>query len=299
MGGRPWVFQCVLLVLLLAHGARGWDVQAAAASLGVPEQALVQAAAVSGLEAMAVAAAVRHDPSARLAPSGALSYACGFPHHDHAGDEQQQQHADDGGVQAAAATAPAVLDDSAIPLDEAFRLHSRPGATRKIQLAFRGCNTTVRRAARCARGDAAGGRYRCAQLQTARACRFRPKQQLTQLLLSARTLRHRCKGTAWNTAQYSQRGGMATIVTPPYDADGDEDAFSDRERRNVIQIWAAVAQDFSIFDVDVTTADVRHDGIDRCEQQGGRVCKSTAHTRPLAPQHCGCRAPPHVQDARE
>ena len=60
---------------------------------------------------------------------------------------------------------------------------------------------------------------------------------------------HTTQGTAWNAAS----GRPAQIVTPAYDTDGNPSAFSDQERRNIIAIWRAVAEDYAAFDVDVTT----------------------------------------------
>lgn len=58
---------------------------------------------------------------------------------------------------------------------------------------------------------------------------------------------HTTSGTSWNTS--------GPIVTPAYDIDGDPGAFSDTERRNIQDIWARVVEDFSPFDVNVTTAE--------------------------------------------
>jgi hypothetical protein len=77
-------------------------------------------------------------------------------------------------------------------LSLAFKLHSRPGAPRRLVLDFTGHTTT---------------------------------------------------GTAWNSAS------RPSIVTPPYDLDGVPSTFSDTERRNIIAIWRAVAEDYAAFDV--------------------------------------------------
>lgn len=46
-----------------------------------------------------------------------------------------------------------------------------------------------------------------------------------------------------------------SIVTPPYDTDGDPSSWSAGELSDIYAIWRAVAEDFVVFDVDVTTAD--------------------------------------------
>ncbi len=56
---------------------------------------------------------------------------------------------------------------------------------------------------------------------------------------------HTTSGTAWLNGQ--------TIVTPAYDTDNNEAVFSDTELQSIQNIWARVAEDFSPFDVNVTT----------------------------------------------
>lgn len=63
---------------------------------------------------------------------------------------------------------------------------------------------------------------------------------------------HSTSDTAWNAGA----GRPATIVTPPYDIDGNPNVFSPTERANIVAIWRAVAEDFAAFDVDVTTAEL-------------------------------------------
>jgi hypothetical protein len=52
-------------------------------------------------------------------------------------------------------------------------------------------------------------------------------------------------------------GAYSKIVSPPYDRDGDVMSFSDDEREAITQIWQRVAEDFSPFNVNVTTIDPR------------------------------------------
>ncbi|MGY6274275.1 PKD domain-containing protein [Methylomonas sp. MgM2] len=51
-------------------------------------------------------------------------------------------------------------------------------------------------------------------------------------------------GTAWSSG---------TISSAPYDLNGNPSNYDDNERRNIISIWNRVAEDYSAFDVDVTT----------------------------------------------
>jgi PKD repeat protein len=78
----------------------------------------------------------------------------------------------------------------------AFRLHSKPGATRVIYLDFDG---------------------------------------------------HTTSGTNWKAG--------ATLVTPPYDTDGNTASFTATELANIQDIWRRVAEDYAGFDVNVTTQD--------------------------------------------
>jgi hypothetical protein len=69
---------------------------------------------------------------------------------------------------------------------------------------------------------------------------------------------HTTSGTAWN--------GGDTLFTPAYDIDGNAAAFSNVELLNIQEIWARVVEDFSPFDVNVTTEapgieDLRQSGV--------------------------------------
>lgn len=98
----------------------------------------------------------------------------------------------------------------AIPLDETFRLHSKPDAPKTIYLNFEG------------------------------AMLYAEEHLLVALL-----------------------DPMATeLVVPPFSIDGDA-TFSDAERRMVQEVWQRVAEDFSPFDVDVTTEPPAPDRISR------------------------------------
>ena len=51
-------------------------------------------------------------------------------------------------------------------------------------------------------------------------------------------------GTAWSST---------TLNAVPYDTDGNPAIFSDAERRVIVDIWHRVAEDYSPFDIDITT----------------------------------------------
>ncbi|HEX3150787.1 MAG TPA: proprotein convertase P-domain-containing protein, partial [Gemmataceae bacterium] len=56
-------------------------------------------------------------------------------------------------------------------------------------------------------------------------------------------------GTSWNNAS------LPAIYTPTYDVDGDPSSFSTAERQRIQGIWERVSEDYSPFDIDVTTED--------------------------------------------
>ena len=62
-------------------------------------------------------------------------------------------------------------------------------------------------------------------------------------------------GTAWSPPD-------EPLVVPPYSIDEDS-TFSSAEKQNIIDAWSAVAEDYSMFDVDVTTEDPGQSAIDR------------------------------------
>jgi len=62
---------------------------------------------------------------------------------------------------------------------------------------------------------------------------------------------HTTSGTPWNT----YFSGGADIVSLPYDFNGDTGSFSDAELSRIQAIWARVAEDFAIYEIDVTTED--------------------------------------------
>ncbi|NEO37779.1 MAG: hypothetical protein F6J90_16170 [Moorea sp. SIOASIH] len=66
---------------------------------------------------------------------------------------------------------------------------------------------------------------------------------------------HTTTGTDWN-----EEFGSA-IVTPAYDTDGDTSNFSTAEKETIWHIWQRVAEDFSPFNVNVTTAQPSDDQL--------------------------------------
>jgi PKD repeat protein len=70
---------------------------------------------------------------------------------------------------------------------------------------------------------------------------------------------HTTSGTIWNS---SWTGG-ATIVSQPFDQDGDPSTFSESERAAIQGIWKRVAEDYAPFAIDVTTQDPGVDALRR------------------------------------
>lgn len=61
---------------------------------------------------------------------------------------------------------------------------------------------------------------------------------------------HITSGTYWN----GYNGG-ADIISAPYDFNGNSGSFSEAELNRIQNIWARVAEDFAIYNIDVTTED--------------------------------------------
>lgn len=62
---------------------------------------------------------------------------------------------------------------------------------------------------------------------------------------------HTTSGTSWNSSYTSG----ASFTTPPFDQDGNTTSFSSAELTTIQRIWQRVVEDYSIYDVDVTTED--------------------------------------------
>lgn len=131
--------------------------------------------------------------------------------------------------------APALAATSA-PLEETFRLHSRPASTRKLYLDFNGQVVT---------------------------------------------------GTWWNGSAWG-----TTINAAPLDLDGSPSTWSPDELRFIQSVWQRVAEDFAIFDVDVTTEEPSADALVRTDAAdtayGVRVVVTKDFTRnTVSPCNCG------------
>ncbi|MEV8377537.1 zinc-dependent metalloprotease family protein [Kribbella sp. NPDC056861] len=81
---------------------------------------------------------------------------------------------------------------------------------------------------------------------------------------------HNLTGTAWNVDK-----GIDPVNVSAYDTDGNAAVFSTAEQDVVHEVWARVAEDYSAFDVDVTTQQPAQDAINRTgaadQQYGTRV----------------------------
>jgi hypothetical protein len=126
-----------------------------------------------------------HDSDLWLDPADNLLYLCSF---------------DISEADALSEPAASAIPTVPLPLDQTFRIHSLPGASRVIYLDFDG---------------------------------------------------HVTSGTVWNT----NFNGGADIVSLPYDFNGNTGSFSNDELGRIQKIWARVAEDFAIYEIDVTTED--------------------------------------------
>ena len=93
---------------------------------------------------------------------------------------------------------------------------------------------------------------------------------------------HTATGTAWN-ASYN---GGADIVAAPFDLDGAPETFNSTELQRIQNIWKRVAEDYSPFDVDVTTEEPPADALERSSssdtQFGNRVVITPTNFYPNA-----------------
>jgi hypothetical protein len=84
--------------------------------------------------------------------------------------------------------------------------------------------------------------------------------------------------------------GANSRVVPAYDIDGNFGTFSTAERQSIIDAWSAVAEDYSMFDVDVTTEEPLQSEIDRsnlADTTFGVRAVITDEDNPIAVD-CGC-----------
>ena len=93
---------------------------------------------------------------------------------------------------------------------------------------------------------------------------------------------HVTEGTSWN-ASY----GVPSIVSPPFDLDGDTNSYNQMELERIYISWARTAEDWAPFDVNVTTRDP---GLDALMNSGGG--DQTWGARAIATvdnfANCGC-----------
>ena len=95
-------------------------------------------------------------------------------------------------------------------------------------------------------------------------------------------------GTTWDDP--SQANPTVAGVYPAFTIDGDL-AFSNAEKQIIIDTWAAVAEDYAIFDVNVTTADPGDAAIDRVDLADlvfGTRALVTAGNASWSPNTCEC-----------
>ncbi len=96
---------------------------------------------------------------------------------------------------------------------------------------------------------------------------------------------HTVNGTAWNT---SYTGG-SSFDAAPFSIDGDPTTYSDAERDVIQSVWQRIAEDFAVFDVDVTTEDPGADAITRANsadtEYGTRLLITDT---PTIYSVCGC-----------
>ena len=72
-------------------------------------------------------------------------------------------------------------------------------------------------------------------------------------------------GTSWNSAYQ-----VDPIVSPPYDISGDPESWSSSELSRIAAVWDRVAEDFSPFDVDVTTQEPDVEALRRTSGADGQ-----------------------------
>lgn len=82
---------------------------------------------------------------------------------------------------------------------------------------------------------------------------------------------HTTTNTNWNGL-----ANISVIVTPAYNKDSNISTFSLEEQADIIAMWRAVAEDYAMFDVDVTTEDPGIEALRKTDaldvNYGIRVC---------------------------
>jgi PKD repeat protein len=131
---------------------------------------------------------------------------------------------------ATAETQQAVMNGALLPLDQTFKLHSRPGSQRTIYLNFIGATIT---------------------------------------------------STVWNSSS-------GTINAKPYDIDGVPTSFSTTELQRIQYIWQRVAEDYAVFDVDVTTEEPTAERLTRSDSSDQTFGTTVVITDNNGVYNCSC-----------
>jgi hypothetical protein len=96
-------------------------------------------------------------------------------------------------------------------------------------------------------------------------------------------------GTKWSTdSRFSFNS--SNKVLEPFDLDGNSSTFNDAELRAVIETWSSVSEDYSIFDVDVTTEQPTEENQWRTsdlDDRYGVIAAVTTENNPISAV-CGC-----------
>lgn len=96
-------------------------------------------------------------------------------------------------------------------------------------------------------------------------------------------------GTKWSTqSEYAFTANNKNLE--PFDQDGNTASFSDSELRAIIEAWSSVAEDYAIFDVDVTTVQPSEDAqwkTSDLDDTFGVIAAVTTENNPISPV-CGC-----------
>ena len=98
---------------------------------------------------------------------------------------------------------------------------------------------------------------------------------------------HDVTGSHWDSVETF---GANSRALPGYSIDGNFEVFSTTERQYIIETWSAVAEDFAVFDIDVTTEEPLQSEIDRADFSDdifGIRAVITDETNPIAAD-CGC-----------
>lgn len=131
---------------------------------------------------------------------------------------------------ATAETQQAVMKGALSPLEQTFKLHSRPGSQRTIYLNFIGATIS---------------------------------------------------NTVWNSSG-------STINAKPFDIDGVPTAFSTAELQRIQYIWQRVAEDYAVFDVDVTTEEPPAELLSRSDSNDQTFGTTVVITDNNGVYNCSC-----------